>query len=54
MDEILNDPIQKTHSRTSGDPLYIGRTSDGRLIAVVFERVDETTAYPITAYTLGE
>jgi uncharacterized DUF497 family protein len=50
VEEVLNDPTERTTSRTSGGPLYRGLTSDGRYLTVVFERVDRDTIRPITAW----
>jgi hypothetical protein len=50
VEDVLNDPAGITESRSSGYPIAFGRTSTGRTIAVVFEMIDEDTAYPITAY----
>jgi hypothetical protein len=49
----LNDPGMRTDvSRTSGNAISFGETSDGRYIAVVWELVEEDplTIYPLTAY----
>jgi hypothetical protein len=49
----LNDPRMRTDvSRTSGNAISFGETSDGRYIAVVWELVEEDplTIYPLTAY----
>jgi hypothetical protein len=49
----LNDPNMRTDvSRTSGNAISFGETSDGRFIAVVWELVEEDplTIYPWTAY----
>jgi hypothetical protein len=49
----LNDPGMRTDvSRTSGNAISFGETSDGRYIAVVWELVgeDPLTIYPLTAY----
>jgi hypothetical protein len=43
-----------TRSRSSGQPLLFGPALDGGTIAVVFERVDETYIYPVTAYRTQE
>ena len=37
-----------------GRPVAIGRTSTGRNIIVVYEEIDEDTAYPVTAYDLED
>ena len=50
VDEVLENPRGIETSRTSGRPIAFGETSTGRLIAVVFEEIDEDTVYPVTAY----
>lgn len=50
VDEVLENPGGIEASRTSGLPIAFGETRTGRLFAVVFERVDEGTVYPVTAY----
>ena len=50
VEEILANPSGIESSRSSGLPIAFGETSTGRLIAVVFELIDEDTAYPVTAY----
>jgi hypothetical protein len=51
---VLENPTSKTKSRSSGEEAYFGYTADGRYIIVVFERIDEDTIYPITAYEVDE
>ena len=50
VEEELRNPPGFASSRSSGPPTTFGETSTGRLIAVVFEEIDEDTVYPITAY----
>lgn len=50
VDHVLNDPLVRTFSRSSGNPLYKGFTLDGRLLHVVFQQVDRDTIRPITAW----
>jgi uncharacterized DUF497 family protein len=50
--EVLNRPVTYATSRSSGRPVAIGTTMAGRTILVVYEGVDDDTAYPITAYEL--
>ena len=35
---------------SSGLPIAFGETSTGRIIAVVFEVIDEDTVYPVAAF----
>jgi hypothetical protein len=37
-------------SESSGLPLIFGPACDQRVIVVVFEQIDETRVYPVTAY----
>ncbi len=50
VEEVLENPDGIETSRSSGHPIAFGETSGGRLIAVVYEEVDEDTVYPVTAY----
>jgi hypothetical protein len=51
---VLNHPRQRKRSRSSGRPMVFGYTPSGEFIAVVYEKVDNTTAYPVTAYPVEE
>ena len=48
--EVLENPDGFETSRTSGRPIAFGETATGRLIAVVFEEIDDETVYPVTVY----
>jgi uncharacterized DUF497 family protein len=50
VEAVIYDPLETTISRSSGRPVVTGYTPDGRLIFVVYEEIDETTVYPVTAY----
>lgn len=50
VEDVLSSPYGVTESRSSGFPIAFGMTRTGRTIAVVFQLVDDDTAYPITAY----
>jgi len=50
VEEVLENPEYEEWSRSSGRPIVFGTPSTGRLIAVVYEKIDEDTVYPITAY----
>jgi hypothetical protein len=41
-------------SRSSGRPLAMGYTEDGRYIVCVWEWIDDITIEPYTAYEVGE
>ena len=49
-EEVLREPVAMDVSRTSGRPIAFGITRSGRKLAVVFEKLDRITVYPITAY----
>jgi len=48
--EVLENPVSTDDSHSSGKPVAFGDTSTGRHLIVVYEEIDEETAYPITAY----
>ncbi|ETX07942.1 DUF4258 domain-containing protein [Candidatus Entotheonella palauensis] len=41
-------------SRSSGRPCVFGYTPDGTYIIVVYERLEDDTLYPVTAYPVPE
>jgi hypothetical protein len=53
-EEIVSQPDYEDVSRSSGNPLAFGYTSDGRRLCCVFRRLDEDTIEPITAYQVHE
>jgi len=54
VEEIVFNPVANDKSRSSGLPIVYGFTSDGRYALVVYEEIDETTIYPVTAYVVEE
>lgn len=52
--EVLTAPAARETSRSSGRPIAFGITSMGRLVAVVYEIVEEDVFYPVTAYEVDE
>jgi len=48
--DVLESPIEVEASRSSGRPLAFGFTRTGRYAVVIYERIDDQTIYPITAY----
>ena len=52
IEEVLFNPVSHDISRSSGRPIVYGFTSDGRYVLVVYEKIDEQTLYPITAYEI--
>ena len=51
-EEVVCDPDETDTSRTSGRPMALGETSTGKYIACIYELLDETTVYPVTAFEL--
>ena len=54
VEDVLFGVHELDTSRSSGIPIALGFTSGGAYICVVFERVDDDTVYPVTAYPLEE
>jgi uncharacterized DUF497 family protein len=56
VEEVLQNSIREETSRSSGRPLRIGWTTSGRLLAVVYEVVEEDPlrVYPVTAFDVRE
>ena len=50
VEEVLLNPTGRDLSRSSGLPIAFGFTPDGRYILVVYEKVDDFTIFPVTAY----
>jgi uncharacterized DUF497 family protein len=54
VEHVVKHPRRTGKSRSSQRPIAIGRTLHGELIAVVYELIDSSTVYPITAYPLED
>ena len=50
VEEVFENVTDTDVSRSSGHPVVFGNTSTNRHVMVVYERIDEETVYPITAY----
>lgn len=50
VENALCNPVSHGISRSSGRPMLWGLTIDGRLIVVVYEKIDEFTIRPVTAW----
>lgn len=50
VEEVLQNPADTDTSRSSGRPVAFGDTASGRHLIIVYEMIDTTTVYPITAY----
>jgi uncharacterized DUF497 family protein len=53
-EEIVTNPERSEVSRSTGRPMAIGLTSTGKYVACIYEFLDESTVYPITAYEIEE
>ena len=47
---IVCDPEDIGESRSTGRPCCWGEAADGRYLFCVFEKIDETTILPVTAF----
>ena len=54
VETVICNPLERKFSRSSGRPVVVGHTTDGRLILVVYEEINDSTVYPVTAYELDE
>lgn len=54
IEEVLENAEEFDVSHSSGCPVAFGDTTTGKQLIVVFEEIDESTAYPITAYEVPE
>lgn len=52
VEDVFDNPVGTDTSRSSGRPVIFGDTRAGRHIMVVYEAIDASTAYPITAYNV--
>lgn len=50
VEDVFQNPTGTDTSRSSGRPVVFGDTRTGRHIFVVYEVIDASTVYPITAY----
>ena len=50
VEDAFDNPAGTDTSRSSGRPVVFGGTRTGRHIMVVYEVIDASTVYPITAY----
>lgn len=50
VEQVLEGASDLDVSRSSGRPVVFGETQSGRHLMIVFERIDEDTVYPVTAY----
>lgn len=50
VEDVLLAPFRHRISRSSGRSIAFGLTATGRYIVVVYDKIDEYTVYPVTAY----
>lgn len=53
-EEVVSRPDWEEPSRSTGNRLAFGSTSEDRLLCCVFKRFDEDAIEPVTAYDVGE
>jgi hypothetical protein len=53
-EEVVSSPDYEDVSRSTGNPLAFGCTSEGRYLCCVYKRVDADTIEPVTAYEVVE
>ena len=53
-EDVLAAPVEVAVSRSSGLPIAFGFTRHCRKLAVVYEMIDDVTAYPVTAYDVED
>jgi len=51
---VLENPLRREESWSSGRPMVYGYTPDDVYVVVIYEQVDEQTVYPVTAYEIEE
>lgn len=52
VEHVIDHPLARDVSRSSGRPIVFGMTRSGRMIAVVFNELEVDLVYPVTAYEL--
>ena len=53
-ERVVNRPVRRGMSRSSGLPAAWGYTADGRYVFAVYEEIDDVTILPVTAYEVPE
>jgi hypothetical protein len=53
-EHIVSNPDYQAISRSSGNPLAFGSTTEGRHLCCVFRRLDDDLIEPIIAYEVEE
>ncbi len=49
-EQVVSNPDAIGESRSTGRPCCWGETADGRTLFCVFEKIDQNTILPMTAY----
>ncbi|MGD9631856.1 MAG: hypothetical protein AB7G28_08220 [Pirellulales bacterium] len=50
IEEVFENVCDEDVSTSSGRPVVFGDTRAGRHLMVVYDRIDDDTVYPVTAY----
>jgi hypothetical protein len=53
-EDVVCHPLSPATSRSTGRPMAFGWNSEGKMIACVYEKVDELQILPITAYEVDD
>jgi uncharacterized DUF497 family protein len=53
-EEVVSDPDYEDISRSTGNPIAFGSTSEGRFLCCVFIRLGDDMIEPVTAYDVEE
>jgi hypothetical protein len=53
-EEVVSNPEYNDVSRSTGNPIAFGNTSEGRFLCCVYMRIDEDTIEPVTAYEVAD
>jgi hypothetical protein len=53
-EEVVSNPECEDISRSTGNPIAFGATSEGRYLCCVFRRLDDDTIEPVMAYDVEE
>ncbi len=51
-EEVVSSPEEIGESRSTGRPCCWGEASDGRFLFCVFEKINDNTVIPVTAYEI--
>jgi len=49
-EQVVTSPQEIGESRSTGRPCCWGETSDGRFLLCVFDKIDQYTILPVTAF----